>query len=336
MTGVVPALAAGVLAGCSILPEHPDAPAPVVRGPIPSRTQQPIKLTYLSLRPRRAATQAEGTTSLLVQEAYSNVWQNGAGLAESVVLDGEISRTSVAVRRAVSDRTDVEIELAVVFATAGFLDPIIEGYHELLGLPDQDRDDRPENAYEMEVSKNGVTAYSLEEDELGLADLPIVVTHTLVRETGTAPALAIRAGVELPIASESRGFGNGAIDFGGGILAEKSLGRWTLTGAVDYVVPQSSETFEEAGVSAEENLDFQLGVEYRWNDRLSLLLGAVLESPVTRDVDLEEIDQPILSIDLGCVLDLGERSRLLLGFEEDAISDSGPDLTLFAGWSIEW
>jgi hypothetical protein len=321
------------LAGCKGL-GHADAPAPVVRGPVPSRTQEPIKLTFLALRPRRATVEPVGATSILVQEAYSNLYQNGLDPNHRVVLDGEISRTSVAMRRSVGPGTDLEIEAAVVFATAGFLDAIIEGYHETFGFPSEGREERPRNSYTMEVDTNGVRAYELEGDEAGFADLPIVLTHALVEESGRAPAVSVRAGVELPTGSESKGFGNGGIDYGGGILAEKSFGRWTTTAAVDYVVPADSASFERADVSAHDNLDLQVGVEYRWNDSLSLLLGAVLESPVTRDIPRNEIDEEILSIDVGCIFDLGTRSRLLLGFEEDAIASSGPDLTLFAGWSL--
>jgi hypothetical protein len=328
-------LAALALSGCAALAHSKEDPARVVRGPIPSRTQEPIKLTFLSLRPRRAATQPEKTTSLLVQEAYSNLFQNGNEPSGSVVFDGEISRTSLALRRALTDRTDIEVEIAAVYATAGFMDAIIEGYHAMLGLPNENRDERPRNAYEMKVEKDGVVAYELEGDDVGFADIPVIVTHALVVETPSSPAVSVRAGIELPTGSEAKGFGNGAFDFGTGVLAEKSFGRWSTTGAVDYTWPGTSDSFERAGMSPHDGFDVQLGVEYRWNDRLSLLLGAVLESPVTRDLLVKQIDEEILSIDVGCAWDLSDRSRLLLGFEEDAIANDGPDISLFAGFGLQ-
>jgi len=318
---------------CAIIPDHLDHPAPVVRGPIPARTQQAIKLTFLTFRPRRAATQPQGKTLVSVQSAYSSVYQNGHSANDDVVFDGEISHTALSLRHALSPSTDIEIELACTYASGGFLDAFVENYHEVLGLPDEGRDNRPRDAYEMEVSHDGVEAYEMEGNELGFADLPIILTQELHRETATTPGIAVRAGIELPTGSESKGFGNGEIDCGGGILGEKSFGRWTATGAVDYVVTGSSDSFEDAEIDAKDNLDLQLGLEYRWNDRLSLLLGAVLESPVTQDVTIKELDGEILSIDLGAAWDIGEGSRFLIEFGEDAVARSGPDFTLMAAWS---
>jgi hypothetical protein len=319
--------------GCGVMRTHADAPAPIVRGPIPARTLQAVKLTYLFFRPRRAATQPEGTTLFSLQTAYANTYQNGHSATEDVVFDSEISHTSLSARRGLGPATDLEVELAVTYATDGFLDELVEEYHKILGLPSEGRKNRPLNSYEMDARHEGKLAYQLDGNELGFGDLPVVLTHAFVEETADTPTIAGRVGVEIPTGSESKGFGNGELDYGGGVLAEKSFGRWTTTAAVDYVVTGTSHTFETAGVSAHDNLDLQLGLEYRWNDRVSLLLGTVYESPVTRDMPVKEIDGDILSVDLGFTWDLGKHSRLLFDFGEDAIAKAGPDFTLMAAWS---
>jgi hypothetical protein len=318
---------------CALVPRYSGAPAPVVRGPIPARVQEPIKLTYLAFRPRRAAIQPEGSTSISVQSAYTSMFENGDSGPDQVVLDGEISRTSLILRRAVAPGADVEIELPVVYATSGFLDLIVEDFHSFFGFPSGGRDERPRFSYQMDAFHNGRLAYHLEGNEPGLGDVPIVLTHSILDESASSPALSWRTGIELPTGSESRGFGNGKVDFGAGLLAERSFGRWTATGAVDWVSAESSRSFERAGVAAQNDLDLQLGIEYRWNDGLSLLGEAVLNSPATRDIRIHEIDAGTLSIDVGAAWDLGRGSRLLLDFGEDAIADSGPDFTLLAAWS---
>ncbi len=106
-----------------------------------------------------------------------------------------------------------------------------------------------------------------------------------------------------------------------------------MPGALDYVFIGTSPSFEQANIEAQDDLDLQYGVEYRWNDRLSLLLGTVLESPATTGIPIKELDGPILSIDVGAAWDIGERSRFLLEFGEDAIAKSGPDFTVMAAWS---
>jgi hypothetical protein len=323
------------LAGCGSLARSKEDPARVVRGPIASRSQEPILLTQLAFRPRRAATQPENTTSIAVQEAYSSIYNTGHTSTSQLVFDGEISRTSFAIRRALSDRTDIEIEIAAVYATAGCLDAFVEAYHHILGLPNEERNDRPKNEYEMKLEKDGNVAYSLEKDDVGIADVPIVVTHALQVESEHAPAISLRAGIELPTGSDEKGFGNGKFDYGAGILGEKSFGRWTATGAVDYTWPGTADSLEQAGIHSQDGFDLQLGVEYRWNERMSFLLGGVLLPPVTRDVLMKQLDDQILSIDVGCAWDLGERSRLTVGLEEDAIANVGADFTLMAAWTLQ-
>lgn len=308
-------------------------PAHVVRGPMATRANAPVHLMFMAFRPRPATTQPEGQLGIQFTSTYSSIFENGFSSSSEVVLDGELWHNAVSVRYGVSPDADVSIEIPTLFSTSGFLDQFIEEFHALLFLPNSGRDERPQFAHEMEVHAGDQRIYHLESDELGLGDIPIVYTHAIADETESSPAVAVRVGVELPTGSESRGFGNGEIDAGAGVLGQKSWGRWTGTAAVDYVVTGDPSAFEDAGVEALDVFDAQLGVEYRWNDDVSLVTGAVFSSTITHDVSIEELDAPILLIDLGVAWDL-DGSRLHLGFEEDAIAAAGPDFSFFLAWSL--
>jgi hypothetical protein len=321
-----------MLTGCAQL-GHTDDPAQVIRGPMPSRAIAPVHLMFMSLRPRVATTQAEGSAGVQVTSAYSSMFENGNSSNSTVVLDGELWHNAVSVRYGLSPSADLEIEVPTLYSTSGFLDDFVEEFHALFFLPNSGRDERPEFAHEMEVHKNGGQIYEMDGDQFGLCDIPIVLTHRLADESDTSPALAVRMGIELPTGSESGGFGNGEIDAGAGILAQKSWSRWTGTAAVDYVLTGDPSAFEENDVDALDLFDAQLGVEYRWNDDVSLVTGAVFSSTVTHDVSIEELDSPLLMIDMGIAWDL-DSSRLTFGFQEDAIAAAGPDFTFFLAWSL--
>ena len=333
MFRIAPIALLALPAACSSLPGHADDPRGIVRGPIPSRTLEPVKLTYLAFRPRRAATLPEGETQLAVLSSYANIFERADQGGDSVQFDGEIWRTSFHLRRALGPSADVEVELPVVYATSGFLDLIIEDFHDFFGFANGGRSDHPPFEYEMVAENNGTEAYHLEGNQVGIGDIPIVMTFAIQEESATRPGLALRAGFELPTGSESDGFGNGEVDYGLGFLAERSFGRWTATGAIDWVDAQSSDSFEAAGVEAKDGLDAQIGAEYRWNDSLSLLLGSVYTPAATDDINLEEIDGPMLSLDLGCSWDVGARSQLLFVFSEDLFTQSAPDFTVTAAWT---
>jgi hypothetical protein len=325
---VVLALLAAALSSCSSFLGWQHDPAMAQRGPVPTRTQQPIKLTYLAFRPRSAQTQVQGELAFAAISQYSNIFVNGFSGTQKVVFDAELWRNSAIARYGLAQHTDVEIELPFMYATSGFLDQFIESYHKLFGFPDSGREKRPDFVYEVDAFSHGKEAYSLEGNHVGIGDIPIVLTQQVLEESEHAPAVALRAGVELPTGSESRGFGNGKFDFGGGVIAQRSFGRWTMTGGGDYVVPGNAEKSEAADVAPAQQYDGQLGIEYRWNDRSSLLGGLVFDSAVTNDIHLKEIDKPILSLDLGIAWDAAKRAQVFFGLTEDVIADSGPDFTV--------
>jgi len=336
-----PSRAAGALllallaGGCALVPEHSDAPQARVRGPVPSRVQQPIKLGTLGFRPRRAATQAPGRASLGIESAYSNIFQNGVGPGgQEVVLDAETWNNTLIATYGISERADIEIDLGVLYASNGFLDSAIESWHEFWGMPGGGRESRPRDTYETRVEIAGQQVYALEPYEFNLLDTPLVFTERIVDEQHGTPAVALRAGVDIPTGSESSGTGNGGWDWGFGVLAEKTLGRWTMTGAVDWVDAQRPSSFVGSGADVYDGFDVQLGLEYRWNDRISLLTGLVLTPPVTRDFTIKELDREMLGLDIGVAWDTGPNSQLHIGFEEDLMTASGPDVVFFAGWKV--
>jgi hypothetical protein len=222
----------------------------------------------------------------------------------------------------------------VMYATSGFLDVFIETWHAIFGLPDGGREKKPHFDYEMDATKNGALAYRLDGNDVGLCDVPIVYTREILREERHGWALAWTVGVELPTGSESRGFGNGGLDFGGGLLAETSVERWTFTAGVQHAWVARTNRFENAGLDALDPWSFAGGVECRWNDRTSLLAGLRSVSPVTDDFELEEIDGDSIELDLGVAHDLGEHARLTIGITEDLLSEWTPDFTVFAGLDV--
>jgi hypothetical protein len=320
---------------CALVPEHTDDPRLRLRGPLPTRVQQPIKLGTLGFRPRRAATVAPGRATLGLESAYSNIFQNGTGdNGQEVIIDAETWTNTLIATYGLSERADIELDLSVLYATNGFLDGLIESWHHAFGMPDAGREDRPRNDYEVHADIAGQRVYELQPYEFDLLDTPLVFTERLQDEQADSPAIAVRAGVDLPTGSEARGAGNGGWDWGVGVLAEKTIERWSFTGALDWVDAKRPSSFVGSGVEAYDGFDVQLGAEYRWNDHLSLLTGLVLTPPVTRDFTIKELDREMLGLDIGAAWDTGENSEMHAGFEEDLMSASGPDIVFFLGWRI--
>jgi len=328
-------LAWTALAGCADLPGPAEDPRPVVRGPLPGRVQHPLALTQLAFRPRRAAVLDAGERRFGALVAYSSIEEIRSRGGQRAAFDGELLRAVASVRQGLSDGTDVEVELPLMLTTSGFLDSFIESWHTFFFLPDGGRDLHDDDQYAMELSDGPALLYRLEEDQVGIGDVPVFFTTRLRAEDESGPALAWRFGIELPTGSEGRGFGNGAIDLGLGLLFERSRGRFTATGGIDYRVPGQSTLFREAaGHELSERLGLELGGEYRWSDGCSLLAQLVWVSPLVRSVALEEIDHAMADLGLGAAWDVGADSSLALSFHEDLVSATGPDFSVMVSWSL--
>ena len=101
---------------------------------------------------------------------------------------------------------------------------MIEGWHSAFGMPDGGREERPRNDYEMHADIGGQRVYELEPHSIELLDTPLVFTQRLVDEQADTPALALRAGVDIPTGSEASGAGNGGWDWGVGVLVRPFAG----------------------------------------------------------------------------------------------------------------
>lgn len=329
-----PGIAVAVLlCACSSLGYSEVEPEPTVRGPIPYRVEHPLAWTLLSMRLRRARVEPHGDLGIELDSAYTSVFRNDSTPTSNVTLDGELWSNSLRMRVGVVSGGDFEIEIPVLYASSGFLDTFVDAWHEFLHFADGGRDDRPKNDYEMTISSNGNEVYHLEPNEWMLGDIPVTWTQQILDESVYPISFAVRGSLQFPTGSESRGTSNGEIDWGVGLLAERSLSRWTLFGGVDFTSSGTSDAFADADVEIVEQIQFSVGAEFRWNDHLSWLGDLVYTSPMTDDFDLDVINREILDLGLGAAWSFSESSRLSISFHEDVISRAGSDFGVLLAWS---
>lgn len=292
----------------------------------------------MAFRPRRAVTQEEGTSAHGVQLSWSSIEeiQRNPPMSPNAIVafDGELARAAVRTRYGVAQGLDVEFEVPFLWAGGGGVDSFIEDFHEAFFLPKGGRDKTEDDQFEVNLVADGDQLYTLEGNRVRIQDIPVFLTYQLMEETGSRPAVAARIGLELPVGSQERGFGNGALDYGAGILAEKSWGRWSVTGGVDVVHPGESDRF--AGSADHELLTqvaFELGGEFRWNDHWSVVAGTVWTSRMMDSIELEEINREIFDLGVGAAIDTGDRSRLTFTLHEDIVAATGTDITAQLGWT---
>ena len=308
------------LAGCSVLPEQ----NPRTRGPLPTRNQHPLALTILHPRPRSAHTQPAGTLGVELEATAMSIFEVGFDADERTAFDGEIWRSALRTRYGLNESLDLTVELGFAYTTSGGLDALADEFHDTLNLPGGGRRLVDRNQWEMQLESEGETIFEVEEDRIGINDIPILLTQRLREEDEDGPAVALRLGVEIPTGSEDRGFGNGEWDYGAGILLEKSVGKWTFTGGADWIFVGQPDGFDDADITLRDSLLVSQGIEYRIHERCSLLSQLVFQSPLTRDLSIEEIDREMVDLGIGLAIDVGS-ARFTTSFHEDIVAATGPD-----------
>jgi Protein of unknown function (DUF3187) len=244
-------------------------------------------------------------------------------------VDGEHRTLALDVRRGITPRVTLGLRVPVRWRGAGVLDGLIDGWHDVTGLPDNDRGLYPRNQFRLEGRDALGRALELADDAGGgLGNVELSgLWAARPSPRGLAVSLIARAG--LPT-------GTGPFHGTGGQLGAQAVAAHPLGRTVD--------AFWGVGAMLDAR-ESQADLEYaRWRAhgfatlewRASRTLSLLIEmSAASRLVD-NVADYPGLQMyfRMGAKLDLGERWRVEGGFVEGVSSiQSTTDFGIQAGVS---
>lgn len=296
------------------LPQHePLNPLAASRSPL-------LLLPYQPYAPRGWRT--------TVQVDYGNAidLQIKSASGSSYLLDAELMRTSVQVRRDLNARLWVGAQAGVRGSYAGFADGFFVQYHKLISFEQPERDARPKNsfAYQLDLPDRSLsrTASGAFLDDLRLiagvrhsSALQSAVTVTL--PTGTGPAGYTRGvpGVGYLASARTR--------LVGPLLVEGSAGAG-LTPRHGDLSPYQKTAFATASAGARLRL---------WGNQ-SIFGYFFYHSPYYQNTGFPSLDRRELTGDFGWISRTkgGREWRFALG-EDLAPGDLGIDLILKVGTS---
>jgi len=260
---------------------------------------------------------------------------------EKILLDGESYRTTFVVRYGIAERFEVGADLPLVGYGGGFLDGLIEGWHDVFGLPQGGRKQAPRDRLVFDYQRDGRDRLHLTDGNFGLGDLRLNGAWQLYQDgqAGSGRALALRASLKLPTGSSERLRGSGSTDFA----------LW-LTGCDDYLVAEGRmhlALFGAAGLLAltdgEVLTDRQnhlvgfgsFGAGWSPRDWIAFKAQLSTHSPFFRS-DLRELGWTTLQFLFGGTLSFTPRTALDIGFSEDVRVSTSPDLGLHLGLSHQF
>lgn len=309
-------------------PEALDDPEAILVGrpsgdPFAIRTQSPlVRGAYLPLPVQ--APSAGGAWQFTAGVQWSNTVNVGTAPGESYLVDGEAVELDLALVHA-RGPWRFRAGVPVTWRGAGTLDSFIDSWHDLFGLPEGVRPQRPKEVYAIRYSRTGVPTIDAEQGT-ALGDVQLEAGRVLAAAEGRE--LSAWVGVELPTGSESKLTGNGAVDVAAWLAGRTMLGgNFELTAQAGAAAPGGDDP-----LPYEDAVGFGT-VSLAWHVTRGFtgLLQLDAHSRIARDSQLKFLDSAVL-------LTIGGRLRFVDGYEfelgvtEDVAVDRSPDVSFYLGF----
>lgn len=314
-------------AAAALLLAWASASAAAAPGALPAVNLHPAHLVL----PQPGAARTDGP-GLELRAGYGSVSSQDTGEGAAAILDMEVGRLSLEWSREVGAAVTLGVTVPWIWLTAGAFDGALNDYHEALGLPAGDRVVLPENELEYLVSRRGRIYRPDPPAAGGLGDVEITLSRPLsLGATGRLRTVG-RVVVQLPSGAAADGHGNGSIDAAGGAGAQWQGEGVSLFGALDLVYVGGSAhpalhlgtravAQALAGGAVRVGRELWLSAQLAWSS-----------SPY--DTGIRILDRDVLLLAAGLSGRCKAGLRWTLGFTEDLVTESSPDIAVFlsAAW----
>ena len=296
-------------------------------GPLQVKNHFPL-FHYLDT-PMLESAVTESAFSLRVSHSSMFMMRDSADW--TVNLDMEMTELNLKYQRDVPGMFEFGIEVPVLIFSSGFMDGFLESYHEAFGFEDYGRDQRPHNEFLYEVKRNNVVVVKAEDGSVGLGDIRFTIRKALRKED---PLVSIKADVELPTGSASKGFGNGSIDGGIALLINKSLGS-NVTSYVNLgaVFPGDLHAEETVGLKGYYYAGSALEAVV-WKD-FNLIGQVSFQSSPLPHTGIGPVDRTATLLSLGGRYASGKNS-FEFSLTEDANTAGAPDVIFNLAYKIKF
>jgi len=249
--------------------------------------------------------------------------------AAFVRFDGETRRYSLTATGALpATGAWWALELPYVSHSGGSLDPVIDAWHDLLGLPEGDRPSRPTNEllYRV-VDESGREILHYTRSASGPGDAAVSAGLPLTEGTGAA----IR--VEAPTGDPDRLLGSGGWDVAGWLAWEGQSGGWLghLAGGALYM------TGSELLSAQHRNWTYfgRAAIARRLLGSLTARAQLDGHGPLY-DSPLVPLGEEAVELRFEGIWETAGGYRFSAGFSEDLVVGAAPDVTFHLGLSRSW
>ncbi len=272
----------------------------------------------------RALTERQKTIAFtLEQTSQFAIDEQGP---EQAFLDGESSTATLKLRRSLSSRFALGLDIPLISHDGGFMDSFVEGWHRTFGLPNARREEFPRDQLLFAVRTPEASA-RLDRSGSGLGDVALLAQYQL--SANQTSKLAVQLRLEAPSGDAAKLTGSESWDVALGLNTYRhELSNWQISfhGSLGVILPGDSELLPQLQNDSVfyGSAAFAVPAFYEW-----LTLKAQLEAHTAfYDTDIKSLGSTSLQLTFGAGIQLDKRWNLNIGLSEDIAVRTAPDFTV--------
>lgn len=288
----------------------------------------PILASRSPLHVLPLAPETDGWSGWLVTDYSNAIEQRDSPDGRTMLFDAELLQIDLWARRSIGERTFVVFNLPVRGGYDGHLDPFLNWYHDLIGIPVPARNHRPENSFAWETELPGRTVARRRPGTF-LGDLRLGVG----REIGPAQ---VTASLTLPTATAGEE-GWGRKTAGAALSAAFPLyrtSRFSLEGSI--ATGWTPTTGEMAEWQRSWFVGGSTGLWWQVIGQQAIFGTLWVQSPNWHGTGFPQMDAAEITLDFGGLIRLGAGwPAIQVGMTEDLLP-RGPAIDAGFKLGVQW
>ncbi|HYA38291.1 MAG TPA: DUF3187 family protein [Candidatus Methylomirabilis sp.] len=295
--------------------------------PLYSFNQSPLVQIYGLPALGEARVLGRDESSLALHWQIANNFTGAENRTESLNLDGETHRLSLAWRQGWGQATEWGIELPYLTHNGGFLDSAIDHWHETFGLPNGGRNAASRNQINYRYTRNGVDLIRVDHSVSGVGDLRLSAAKQLATPESSGDRLvALRASLKLPTGDDAELLGSGSTDLALWLSASSTRppDTWNVYGGGGLLLMSKGDVLPSQQRS---QVGFgTLGFSRTFLSSLAFNAQLDAHSAFYGDTEFRQMSAYALQGLLGLRWELLPRRYMEFSISEDLAVDTSPDV----------
>ncbi len=242
-----------------------------------------------------------------VQVEIYNSFTGDDGDGDSIFIDGESTYATFNLRRGFGNGWAGGLEIPVVHHDGGFLDGIVEDWHDLVGLDASSRESFPRDQLAYRYLRGGTTRAEVDESLTGIGDVRMHLGKRLLQDGERTASAWLQ--LKLPTGEAEDLTGSGAVDVAARIQGSTRAGRYTtFYGGVGVAYLGEGDLLPEMQEDWAGSLTLGLSWQ-RWS-KVALKLQVDAQSALYDDTTLRQIGDTAAQLSIGGSFFVGKRTIL--------------------------